>query len=237
MVAGAEPCAASRVSSVRSASFTADWASVADSPLPAAPGAFGAPGALGPPGALPPPPSLRPPDLGAPVESAADGPASAALAAPPVPAAATSAPSPSSTTALSGAASAGAAGAAAVADSASAASRSACSASFSAFVFSRVGCSSHAASRGSGRPPSRETDSRSSWATSTTSTWPSCSVPSVWAVAPSESITRQNGQPVAIFVALVDRASSTRSMLIRLPTVSSIHMRAPPAPQHMDRWP
>ena len=35
----------------------------------------------------------------------------------------------------------------------------------------------------------------------------------------------------------VDSASSTRSMLMRLPSCSSIHMRAPPAPQHMDRSP
>ena len=42
---------------------------------------------------------------------------------------------------------------------------------------------------------------------------------------------------VAIFDGAVVSASSTRSMLMRLPMRSSIHMRAPPAPQHMDRSP
>ena len=105
----------------------------------------------------------------------------------------------------------------------------------------------------SGRP--RLTESSSICETSTTSILPSFSVPDVRAVTPSVSITRQNGQPVAIFCgassllpeaplagppfaeARVSRASSTRSMLIRLPICSSIHMRAPPAPQHMDRSP
>ena len=48
-------------------------------------------------------------------------------------------------------------------------------------------------------------------------------------------MTRQNGQPVAIFSAPVDRASSTRSRLIRRPIFSSIHIRAPPAPQQKER--
>src|SRR5699024_7773069 len=97
VVVGASPSEASRVSSVRSASLTSDRASVDSSACGFSPGAaaFAPPGGLGPPGALPPPPSLSPPDLGAPFESATDGPASAALTAPPVPAAATSAPSPS----------------------------------------------------------------------------------------------------------------------------------------------
>ena len=48
-------------------------------------------------------------------------------------------------------------------------------------------------------------------------------------------MTRQNGQPVAIFSAPVPSASSTRSRLTRLPIFSSIHMRAPPAPQQNER--
>ncbi|PQM46285.1 hypothetical protein C1Y40_03551 [Mycobacterium talmoniae] len=48
-------------------------------------------------------------------------------------------------------------------------------------------------------------------------------------------ITRQNGQAVAMVVALVANASSTRSWLTRLPMCSSIHIRAPPAPQHSPR--
>ncbi len=100
----------------------------------------------------------------------------------------------------------------------------------------------------SGRP--RLTESSSICETSTTSILPSFSVPDVRAVTPSVSMTRQNGQPVAIFCgaspllppapfaeARVSRASSTRSMLMRLPICSSIHIRAPPAPQHMERSP
>ena len=48
-------------------------------------------------------------------------------------------------------------------------------------------------------------------------------------------MTRQNGQPVAIFSAPVPSASSMRSRLIRLPIFSSIHIRAPPAPQQNER--
>ena len=56
-----------------------------------------------------------------------------------------------------------------------------------------------------------------------------------FAVTPSESMVRQNGQAVATVLAPVASASSTRSTLIRLPIRSSIHMRAPPAPQQNDR--
>ena len=52
---------------------------------------------------------------------------------------------------------------------------------------------------------------------------------------PSVIITRQNGQPVAIVDAPVSSASSARSWLTRLPMCSSIHIRAPPAPQHRPR--
>ena len=54
-------------------------------------------------------------------------------------------------------------------------------------------------------------------------------------MSPSESITRQNGQPTAIWSAPVPTASLVRLTLIRSPMFSSIHMRAPPAPQQKDR--
>jgi hypothetical protein len=41
----------------------------------------------------------------------------------------------------------------------------------------------------------------------------------------------QKGQAVDTTSAPVPRASSVRSMLIRLPMLSSSHIRAPPAPQ------
>jgi hypothetical protein len=47
-------------------------------------------------------------------------------------------------------------------------------------------------------------------------------------------MTRQNGQPTAIRSAPVSRASWVRLVLIRVPSFSSIHMRAPPAPQQKD---
>ena len=53
-------------------------------------------------------------------------------------------------------------------------------------------------------------------------------------VVPSFSMTLQNGQPTAILVAPVPIASSERLTLTRSPIVSSIHMRAPPAPQQND---
>ncbi len=48
-------------------------------------------------------------------------------------------------------------------------------------------------------------------------------------------MTRQNGQPTAIWSAPVPTASAVRFSLIRVPMFSSIHMRAPPAPQQKDR--
>ncbi len=86
-------------------------------------------------------------------------------------------------------------------------------------------------------PAPRLTEESSSWATSTTST-SSLAAPSLWReVTPSLSMTRQNGQPVAILAGAVPSASSTRSTLMRLPMRSSIHIRAPPAPQHIERSP
>src|SRR5690606_17673641 len=81
----------------------------------------------------------------------------------------------------------------------------------------------------------RLTADSSTWATSTTSTDSEAAFSFCREVSPSVSITRQNGQPVAIFVGAVPSASSTRSRLMRLPMRSSIHIRAPPAPQHIDR--
>ena len=48
-------------------------------------------------------------------------------------------------------------------------------------------------------------------------------------------MTRQNGQPTAIWSAPVATASWVRFTLIREPRFSSIHMRAPPAPQQKER--
>ena len=81
---------------------------------------------------------------------------------------------------------------------------------------------------------SRRTAASSIWATSTT--WTSSrAVPSAWAeLRPSLSMTLQNGQPIAMRSAPVATASSVRLVLIRVPSFSSIHMRAPPAPQQND---
>ena len=49
------------------------------------------------------------------------------------------------------------------------------------------------------------------------------------------SMTRQYGQAVEIVSGDSARASSIRSVLIRLPMRSSIHIRAPPAPQQNPR--
>ena len=50
-------------------------------------------------------------------------------------------------------------------------------------------------------------------------------------LTPSDIIVLQNGQPMAMADAPVATASSVRLTLMRWPMVSSIHMRAPPAPQ------
>ena len=79
------------------------------------------------------------------------------------------------------------------------------------------------------------TEASSICATSRTSTSGRAAPLSCWAVSPSESITRQKGQPTAIWSAPVPIASMVRLSLIRSPMVSSIHMRPPPAPQQKDR--
>ena len=78
------------------------------------------------------------------------------------------------------------------------------------------------------------TDASSIWATSRTSTSSRALPLACSEVSPSESITRQNGQPTAIWSAPVPTASLVRLRLIRSPMFSSIHMRAPPAPQQKD---
>ncbi len=79
------------------------------------------------------------------------------------------------------------------------------------------------------------TDASSIWATSRTSTSSRASPLSCWAVRPSLSMTRQKGQPTAIWSAPVPTASLVRFRLMRSPMFSSIHMRAPPAPQQKER--
>src|SRR5579875_1467105 len=83
--------------------------------------------------------------------------------------------------------------------------------------------------------PVTPTERASSWATSTTSSDSGASPEPFLALTASPSMTRQYGQPVEIVSGLVDRASSMRSVLIRLPIRSSIHIRAPPAPQQNPR--
>ena len=78
------------------------------------------------------------------------------------------------------------------------------------------------------------TEASSICATSSTSTSSRASPLACCEVSPSDSITRQNGQPTAIWSAPVPTASAVRFSLIRVPMVSSIHMRAPPAPQQKD---
>ena len=56
-----------------------------------------------------------------------------------------------------------------------------------------------------------------------------------WRSDRREIITRQNGQPMAIRSAPVAMASSVRLRLMRVPSFSSIHIRAPPAPQQKER--
>src|SRR5699024_12797790 len=53
------------------------------------------------------------------------------------------------------------------------------------------------------------------------------------AFVPSLSIVRQNGQALEIIDDSVAMACSVRATLTRFPVVSSVHMRPPPAPQHI----
>ena len=78
------------------------------------------------------------------------------------------------------------------------------------------------------------TEASSICATSSTSTSSRALPAACSAVSPSESITRQKGQPTAIWSAPVPTASLVRLRLMRSPMFSSIHMRAPPAPQQKD---
>ncbi len=125
-----------------------------------------------------------------------------------------------------------AAGAAGAAGSATTGSATAVAAGAAAAA---AGAAAGAAGAGARVADSPFTEASSIWATSSTSI-SSRAVPSALAeVSPSESITRQNGQPTAIWSAPVRTASAVRFSLIRLPIVSSIHIRAPPAPQQKER--
>jgi hypothetical protein len=75
-----------------------------------------------------------------------------------------------------------------------------------------------------------------SCATSTTSRVSLASPEAFLALTASPSMTRQYGQAVEIVSGFRARASSIRSMLIRLPMRSSIHILAPPAPQQKPRF-
>ena len=89
----------------------------------------------------------------------------------------------------------------------------------------RRGVSRKAFSRGAGRVPEGAMASRSISATSLT--W----VSGATDFTPPVSMTLQNGQPVAISEAPVATACSERNSLMRLPSFSSMNIRAPPAPQ------
>ena len=94
----------------------------------------------------------------------------------------------------------------------------------------RFGGSRNWASRGLGSSPSTITESRSICATSRTM---GCSEAgaSESAFTPEVSMVLQKGQPTAISSAPVESASAVRFSLIRVPSFSSMNIRAPPAPQ------
>ena len=79
------------------------------------------------------------------------------------------------------------------------------------------------------------TERASNWATSTTSRLSLASPEAFLAPIASPSMTRQYGHAVDTVSGSVPSASSIRSVLIRLPIRSSIHIRAPPAPQQNPR--
>ena len=95
----------------------------------------------------------------------------------------------------------------------------------------RTGVARNALGWGSGRVPdsSREMELRSITATSLTLVVgvESCAKD----FTPPVIMTLQKGQPVAISSAPVSRACSVRKSLMRVPSFSSMNMRAPPAPQ------
>ena len=95
----------------------------------------------------------------------------------------------------------------------------------------RTGVARKALGLGSGRVPdsSREMELRSITATSLTLVVgvESCDKD----FTPPVIMTLQKGQPVAISSAPVPIACSARKSLMRVPSFSSMNMRAPPAPQ------
>ena len=95
----------------------------------------------------------------------------------------------------------------------------------------RTGVERKALGLGSGRVPdsSREMELRSITATSLTLVVGAESCAKDF--TPPVIMTLQKGQPVAISSAPVSRACSVRKSLMRVPSFSSMNMRAPPAPQ------
>ena len=88
---------------------------------------------------------------------------------------------------------------------------------------------------GEGGDAAGRTERASNWATSTISSDSGASPEAFFAAIASPSMTRQYGHAVDTVSGLVPSASSMRSVLIRLPIRSSIHIRAPPAPQQNPR--
>ena len=192
-----------------------------------APPGLGAPPGAGAPAFGAPPGAGAPPGLGAPPGAGAPPGFGAAAAAPAAPAAA--APPAAAFFSASAFFLASASSAAFfLAASSSARARSSASMA-SVSTQPRSGCWIHSGSRAGGRAPSTSTESRIIWAMSRTSGFVSSS--SARLFTPSDIIVLQNGQPIAIADAPVSRASEVRLTLMRSPMVSSIHMRAPPAPQ------
>nr|CRL58611.1 hypothetical protein CPGR_05955 [Mycolicibacterium fortuitum subsp. fortuitum DSM 46621 = ATCC 6841 = JCM 6387] len=132
-----------------------------------------------------------------------------------------------------GASAAGAASAGAASSTTGAGAAAAALASASARASARFSDSFAAVPFSGSVMPLLSSELSSSWATSSTSAFSTLRAAAT-SSTPSVIITRQNGQPVAM-VEAVSIASSVRSTFTRLPMCSSIHMRAPPAPQHRPR--
>ena len=96
----------------------------------------------------------------------------------------------------------------------------------------RTGVPRNAFARGAGSAPSTMIESRSITATSRTWGASAASSPAAAvALMPPPSMVLQKGQPTATSPAPVERASSARLSAMRVPSFSSMNMRAPPAPQ------
>src|SRR5699024_10830248 len=73
------------------------------------------------------------------------------------------------------------------------------------------------------------------WETSTTLRESAASPEDFFSLIAAPNMTLQNVHAVQAVLGLVVSSSYTRSVLMRLPFRSSIHMRAPPAPQQKPR--